>query len=254
MLSRVRERRFLRILFSVIALLTASAYVYKVYYYHERDAYDVNQEQLKGFFDRATKRVHQLWLDSGKTANFVMLDGKRVNIDPRFGYPSGISHAADDMQLVDCEYVLEQIMTTPPTMVYYFEPARGSHFAVQATDTTAGDAVDENNNILYKDMDACVYYNTREIPLNERTGIPDPIPLLLSDGARGIAYKPHVGQTFTFRPEDMSDYKIYEKKSIPELERLEATFSLELRAKLREQAREQARKKALKGNHWGWPD
>ncbi|MCL1078244.1 hypothetical protein L2734_08700 [Parashewanella spongiae] len=237
MLSRVREPRLLRIVFLIIGLLTAAAYVHKVYFYHERDAYGLHQEHLKGLFDRATKRVHQLWLESGKTANFVMLDGKKVNIDPRFGYPSGISHAADDMQLIDCEYVLEQIMTRPPIMVYYFEPARGSHFAVQATDKSAGDAVDENDNILYKDMDGCVYYNTREIPLNERTGIPDPIPLMLSEGAEGIVYKPHVGRTFTFRPEDMSEYKIYKKKSTPELERLEATYSLELRAKLREQAR-----------------
>ncbi|MGB0892862.1 MAG: hypothetical protein ACPGUD_00515 [Parashewanella sp.] len=232
--SRLSDYKLVIVILTGIVMLLSAALLYRHYGHGYRDGFDKHQNQVASVLIDGIKQVHQLWLDGGQKDKFVMLDGKRVNIDPRFGYPSGLGHDLSKMNVLDCQYVLEQVLHRPPTMVFFFEDAREAQYTVRHVPRAGGRAIDKDG-YEHRYSDLCWYHRSAVLPKDATTGIPDPVPHMLSQDAEGLYYRTGIGEVYAFNPFDVQDFKLVYQRPDPEFERVKAAYELRQRDQLKMQ-------------------
>ena len=95
------------------------------------DAEDASVDGVAGGLATAVSFVRSQWEVDGRNNDNVVLDGARVYLDTRFGFPTGTSsRQATDMTVASCSEVFNTVLQNAPRNVLEGVDARGSRYAV----------------------------------------------------------------------------------------------------------------------------
>ncbi|MGI2215461.1 pilin [Shewanella baltica] len=162
------------------------------------DAEDASVDGVAGGLSTAVSFVRSQWEVDGRQNSSVILDGNTVNVDTRFGYPTGTS-VTDVTAMTDasCQQVFNTVLQSAPRNVLYTQDARNQRYTVRVIDGAGGSANSITGTIV-AGLDLCVYHQVASLVLNQTTGVPTPTPDLSTAGAKGIVYNPGTGKVLSF--------------------------------------------------------
>ncbi|MDR8522157.1 type II secretion system protein [Shewanella fidelis] len=159
------------------------------------DAEDASVDGVAGGLATAVSFVRSQWEVDGRNNDNVVLDGARVYLDTRFGFPTGTSsRQATDMTVASCSEVFNTVLQNAPRNVLEGVDARGSRYAVSVNNGAGGTVIDlEGNDVA--GVELCVYHLVESLTLND-SGIPTPTPT--TSIGKGVTYNPGNGQVQSF--------------------------------------------------------
>lgn len=162
------------------------------------DAEDASVDGVAGGLSTAVSFVRSQWEVDGRQNSSVVLDGNTVNVDTRFGYPTGTS-VTDVTAMTDasCQQVFNTVLQSAPRNVLYTQDARNQRYTVRVIDGAGGSANSITGTVV-AGLDLCVYHQVASLVLNQTTGVPTPTPDLSTAGAKGIVYNPGTGRVLSF--------------------------------------------------------
>ncbi|NMH65217.1 type II secretion system protein [Shewanella salipaludis] len=162
------------------------------------EAEDASVDGVAGGLSTAVSFVRSQWEVDGRLNTSVVLDGTRVSLDPRFGYPTGLSNtSATAMTNASCQEVFDAVLQSSPRNVLINADARNQRYVVQVLGAGGGDATSIAGAAV-TGVDLCLYYQVTSLVLNTTSGVPSPVPTQTTAGARGITYNPATGQIDSF--------------------------------------------------------
>lgn len=162
------------------------------------DAEDASVDGVAGGLSTAVSFVRSQWEVDGRQNNSVLLDGTAINIDTRFGYPTGLTVTdATAMNNLSCQQVFDNVLQSAPRNVLFNQDARNQRYTVRVLDG-AGGSSNTINGVAISGLDLCVYHQVASLVLNQTTGVPTPAPDLSTAGAKGIVYNPGTGKVLSF--------------------------------------------------------
>ncbi|WP_346347821.1 type II secretion system protein [Shewanella kaireitica] len=165
------------------------------------DAEDVSVEGVSGGLATAVSFVRSQWEVDGRRNNNVVLDGARVQLDTRFGFPTGTGgNSATDMNVTRCSEVFNTVLQNAPRNVSATQDARKQRYVVSVEPNVGGDnnngtGIDINGNAI-TGLDLCVYHLVESLVLDDTNGKPNPVPTQLI--GKGVTYSPGNGQVQSF--------------------------------------------------------
>ncbi|WP_317629828.1 pilus assembly FimT family protein [Shewanella glacialipiscicola] len=161
-------------------------------------AEDASVDGVAGGLSTAVSFVRSQWEVDGRQNSSVILDGTPVALDPRFGYPTGISVTdATAMTDASCQEVFNTVLQSAPRNVLYTDDARNQRYTVRMIDGAGGSA-NAITGTTVTGLDLCVYHQVASLVLNQTTGVPNPAPNLSTAGVKGVVYNPGTGKVLSF--------------------------------------------------------
>ncbi|MCS6160227.1 pilin [Shewanella baltica] len=162
------------------------------------DAEDASVDGVAGGLSTAVSFVRSQWEVDGRQNSSVILDGNTVNVDTRFGYPTGTS-VTDVTAMTDasCQQVFNTVLQSAPRNVLYTQDARNQRYTVRVIDGAGGSANSITGTVV-TGLDLCVYHQVASLVINQTTGVPTPTPDLSTAGAKGVVYNPGTGKVLSF--------------------------------------------------------
>lgn len=162
------------------------------------DAEDASVDGVAGGLSTAVSFVRSQWEVDGRRNTSVILDGSSISLDPRFGYPTGITGTdATAMTDASCQEVFNTVLQSAPRNVLYSQDARNLRYTVRVIDGAGGSA-NAIDGTSVDGLDLCVYHLVTSLVLNQTTGVPTPAPDLSTAGAKGVVYTPGTGTVHSF--------------------------------------------------------
>lgn len=114
--------------------------------------------------------VRSQWEVDGRRNNNVLLDGTSVNLDTRFGYPTGTSVTdATAMTDASCQEVFNTVLQSAPPNVLYTQDTRNQRYTVRVIDGAGGSATSIAGATV-TGLDLCVYHQVASLVVNQTTG------------------------------------------------------------------------------------
>lgn len=162
------------------------------------DAQDASVDGVAGGLSTAVSFVRSQWEVDGRRNNNVLLDGTSVNLDTRFGYPTGTSVTdATVMTDASCQEVFNTVLQSAPRNVLYTQDTRNQRYTVRVIDGAGGSATSIAGATV-TGLDLCVYHQAASLVVNQTTGVATPTPDLSTAGAKGVVYNPGTGRVLSF--------------------------------------------------------
>ncbi|SUI71324.1 Pilin [Shewanella putrefaciens] len=162
------------------------------------DAQDASVDRVAGGLSTAVSFVRSQWEVDGRRNNNVLLDGTSVNLDTRFGYPTGTSVTdATAMTDASCQEVFNTVLQSAPRNVLYTQDTRNQRYTVRVIDGAGGSATSIAGATV-TGLDLCVYHQVASLVVNQTTGVATPTPDLSTAGAKGVVYNPGTGRVLSF--------------------------------------------------------
>lgn len=162
------------------------------------DAQDASVDGVAGGLSTAVSFVRSQWEVDGRRNNNVLLDGTSVNLDTRFGYPTGASVTdATAMTDASCQEVFNTVLQSAPRNVLYTQDTRNQRYTVRVIDGAGGSATSITGATV-TGLDLCVYHQVASLVVNQTTGVATPTPDLSTAGAKGVVYNPGTGRVLSF--------------------------------------------------------
>ncbi|MDR6965869.1 prepilin-type N-terminal cleavage/methylation domain-containing protein [Shewanella putrefaciens] len=162
------------------------------------DAQDASVDGVAGGLSTAVSFVRSQWEVDGRRNNNVLLDGTSVNLDTRFGYPTGTSVTdATAMTDASCQEVFNTVLQSAPRNVLYTQDTRNQRYTVRVIDGAGGSATSITGATV-TGLDLCVYHQVASLVVNQTTGVATPTPDLSTVGAKGVVYNPGTGRVLSF--------------------------------------------------------
>ncbi|ABM26415.1 prepilin-type N-terminal cleavage/methylation domain-containing protein [Shewanella putrefaciens] len=162
------------------------------------DAQDASVDGVAGGLSTAVSFVRSQWEVDGRRNNNVLLDGTSVNLDTRFGYPTGTSVTdATAMTDASCQEVFNTVLQSAPRNVLYTQDTRNQRYTVRVIDGAGGSATSIAGATV-TGLDLCVYHQVASLVVNQTTGVATPTPDLSTTGAKGVVYNPGTGRVLSF--------------------------------------------------------
>ncbi|CAD6366774.1 MULTISPECIES: prepilin-type N-terminal cleavage/methylation domain-containing protein [Shewanella] len=162
------------------------------------DAQDASVDGVAGGLSTAVSFVRSQWEVDGRRNNNVLLDGTSVNLDTRFGYPTGTSVTdATAMTDASCQEVFNTVLQSAPRNVLYTQDTRNQRYTVRVIDGAGGSATSIAGATV-TGLDLCVYHQVASLVVNQTTGVATPTPDLSTAGAKGVVYNPGTGRVLSF--------------------------------------------------------
>lgn len=162
------------------------------------DAQDASVDGVAGGLSTAVSFVCSQWEVDGRRNNNVLLDGTSVNLDTRFGYPTGTSVTdATVMTDASCQEVFNTVLQSAPRNVLYTQDTRNQRYTVRVIDGAGGSATSIAGATV-TGLDLCVYHQVASLVVNQTTGVATPTPDLSTAGAKGVVYNPGTGRVLSF--------------------------------------------------------
>lgn len=162
------------------------------------DAQDASVDRVAGGLSTAVSFVRSQWEVDGRRNNNVLLDGTSVNLDTRFGYPTGTSVTdATAMTDASCQEVFNTVLQSAPRNVLYTQDTRNQRYTVRVIDGAGGSATSIAGATV-TGLDLCVYHQVASLVVNQTTGVATPTPDLSTTGAKGVVYNPGTGRVLSF--------------------------------------------------------
>jgi MSHA pilin protein MshB len=162
------------------------------------DAENASVDGVSGGLATAVGFVRAQWEVDGRRNNSVILDGTRVSLDTRFGFPTGSTVTdATAMSDASCQQVFNSVLQSAPRNVLYTLDARNQRYTVRMLDGVGGTSTGIDG-IAVTGLDLCVYHQVASLILNETTGVALPPPDLTTSNAKGVTYNPGTGQVLSF--------------------------------------------------------
>lgn len=162
------------------------------------DAQDASVDGVAGGLSTAVSFVRSQWEVDGRRNNNVLLDGTSVNLDTRFGYPTGTSVTdATAMTDASCQEVFNTVLQSAPRNVLYTQDTRNQRYTVRVIDGAGGSATSIIGATV-TGLDLCVYHQVASLVVNQTTGVATPTPDLSTAGAKGVVYNPGTGRVLSF--------------------------------------------------------
>lgn len=162
------------------------------------DAQDASVDGVAGGLSTAVSFVRSQWEVDGRRNNNVLLDGTSVNLDTRFGYPTGTSVTdATVMTDASCQEVFNTVLQSAPRNVLYTQDTRNQRYTVRVIDGAGGSATSIAGATV-TGLDLCVYHQVASLVVNQTTGVATPTPDLSTAGAKGVVYNPGAGRVLSF--------------------------------------------------------
>ncbi|MCL1089002.1 prepilin-type N-terminal cleavage/methylation domain-containing protein [Shewanella profunda] len=162
------------------------------------DAQDASVDGVAGGLSTAVSFVRSQWEVDGRRNNNVLLDGTSVNLDTRFGYPTGTSVTdATAMTDASCQEVFNTVLQSAPRNVLYTQDTRNQRYTVRVIDGAGGSATSIEGTTV-TGLDLCVYHQAASLVVNQTTGVATPAPDLSTAGAKGVVYNPGTGRVLSF--------------------------------------------------------
>ena len=129
-------------------------------------AEDASVDGVAGGLSTAVSFVRSQWEVDGRQNSSVILDGTPVALDPRFGYPTGISVTdATAMTDASCQEVFNTVLQSAPRNVLYTDDARNQRYTVRMIDGAGGSA-NSITGTTVTGLDLCVYHQVASLVLN----------------------------------------------------------------------------------------
>ncbi|MGL4613407.1 MAG: pilin [Shewanella sp.] len=162
------------------------------------DAQDASVDGIAAGLATAVSFVRSQWEIDGRRGDRVMLDGTCINLDIRFGFPTGfLGKDATAMTDASCQEVFNSVLQSAPRNVLYSQDARNQGYTVRVIDGAGGSATSLKGTVV-SGVDLCVYHQAASLVLNQTTGVPAPVPDLSTAGAKGVVYNPGTGKVLSF--------------------------------------------------------
>lgn len=166
------------------------------------DAEDASVDGVSGGLATAVSFVRSQWEVDGRNNTSVVLDGTTISLDPRFGFPTGLTSgsgitSATGMSNVSCQEVFANILQNAPRNVLVTQDARNQRYTARVVTGAGGNGVTIDGTTV-NNLDICVYHQVSSLTLDQTSGIPTPAPDLATAGAKGILYNPGTGQVLSF--------------------------------------------------------
>lgn len=162
------------------------------------DAQDASVDGVAGGLSTAVSFVRSQWEVDRRRNNNVLLDGTSVNLDTRFGYPTGTSVTdATVMTDASCQEVFNTVLQSAPRNVLYTQDTRNQRYTVRVIDGAGGSATSIAGATV-TGLDLCVYHQVASLVVNQTTGVATPTPDLSTAGAKGVVYNPGTGRVLSF--------------------------------------------------------
>lgn len=162
------------------------------------DAEDASVDAVAGGLSTAVSFVRSQWEVDGRQNSSAILDGSSVNLDTRFGYPTGTSvTSATAMTNASCQEVFNTVLQSAPRNVLFNQDARNQRYTARVINAAGGSA-NAITGAVVAGLDLCVYHQVASLVLNPTTGVPAPAPDLSTAGAKGIVYNPGTGKVLSF--------------------------------------------------------
>ncbi|MCG9695483.1 type II secretion system protein [Shewanella sp. Isolate11] len=162
------------------------------------DAEDASVDGVAGGLATAVSFVRSQWEVSGRNNSSVMLDGTTINVDTRFGFPTGLTlTSATAMTNNACKEVFDNILQSAPRNVLFNQDARSARYSVRMLDG-AGGSGNTVDGTAVTNLDLCVYHQVSSLAIDQTTGVANPAPDLSTTGAKGILYNPGTGRVESF--------------------------------------------------------
>ncbi|QSX33241.1 prepilin-type N-terminal cleavage/methylation domain-containing protein [Shewanella avicenniae] len=162
------------------------------------DAENASVEGVAGGLSTAVSFVRSQWEVDGRRNSSVILDGTRIALDPRFGFPTGLTNtSATTMTDQTCQQVFENVLQSAPKNVIYTADARDQRYTVRVLDSQGGSVTTLNGGSV-NGIDLCVYHQVASLVIDQDTGIASPVPTMDTPNANGIVYNPATGQVTSF--------------------------------------------------------
>lgn len=134
------------------------------------DAQDASVDGVAGGLSTAVSFVRSQWEVDGRRNNNVLLDGTSVNLDTRFGYPTGTSVTdATAMTDASCQEVFNTVLQSAPPNVLYTQDTRNQRYTVRVIDGAGGSATSIAGATV-TGLDLCVYHQVASLVVNQTTG------------------------------------------------------------------------------------
>jgi MSHA pilin protein MshB len=162
------------------------------------DAEDASVDGVAGGLATAVSFVRSQWEVDGRNNPNVVLDGARVRLDTRFGFPTGTggNFNATNMTEARCSEVFNTVLQNAPRNLPLDEDVRGMRYAVSVEDSQGGTVIDLDGNDVPA-IDLCVYHLVESLRLSD-SGIPTPAPNRNTTNTKGVTYNPGNGQVQSF--------------------------------------------------------
>ncbi|MEZ9197370.1 prepilin-type N-terminal cleavage/methylation domain-containing protein [Shewanella sp. 10N.286.54.B9] len=164
------------------------------------EAEDASVDGVSGGLATAVSFVRSQWEVDGRRNDNVVLDGARVQLDTRFGFPTGTGgNSATAMNVTRCSEVFNTVLQNAPRNVFASQDARKQRYVVSIQPNVGGDNSDgigidiDGNDVA--GLDLCVYHLVESLVLTDGTGVPESAEL--TDG-KGVTYSPGNGQVQSF--------------------------------------------------------
>lgn len=163
------------------------------------DAEDASVDGVAGGLATAVSFVRSQWEVDGRRNSNVVLDGARVQLDTRFGFPTGTAgnNNAAGMNVQRCSEVFNTVLQNAPRNVLLTQDARGMRYTVSVENGAGGTVIDLNGNDVTA-IDLCVYHLVESLVLADGTGVPANSPDKDTNNAKGVTYNPGNGQVQSF--------------------------------------------------------
>ncbi|NRB22623.1 type II secretion system protein [Shewanella sp.] len=164
------------------------------------DAQDASLDGVAGGLATAVGFVRAQWEVDGRNNDSVVLDGTKVSLDVRFGFPTGnvdFGNGTDVTAMSDshCQQVFRSVLQSAPRNVLYTEDARNQRYTVRVLEGEGGSATDLNGDTV-NGIDSCLYHQVASLTLDQNTGVASPAPSL--SVGKGITYNPGTGTVVSF--------------------------------------------------------
>ncbi|MGX9461671.1 pilin [Shewanella sp. A14] len=162
------------------------------------DAEDASVDGVAGGLATAVSFVRAQWEVDGRRNNSVILDGTRVSLDTRFGFPTGTTNTdVTTMTNETCQEVFDSILQNAPRNVIFDQDASQQRYTVRMLDGVGGTSISIDGQTV-SNLDVCVYHQTATLVLDQTSGVADPEPDLVTAGANGVTYNAGTGQVVSF--------------------------------------------------------
>ncbi|WP_237524243.1 pilin [Shewanella sp. KX20019] len=163
------------------------------------DAKDASVDGVAGGLATAVSFVRSQWEVDGRNVDNVVLAGARIQLDDRFGFPTGTGgNSATGMNTARCSEVFNTVLQNAPRNVLGTQDARGMRYTVSVENTGGGTVIDLEGNDI-PNVDLCVYHLVESLVLADNNGVPSDSPLTsATPNSKGVTYNPGNGQVQSF--------------------------------------------------------
>ncbi|GLS82344.1 prepilin-type N-terminal cleavage/methylation domain-containing protein [Paraferrimonas haliotis] len=162
------------------------------------EAEDASAEGMAGGLATAVSFVRSQWEVDGRRNDEVTLDGTRIGLDTRFGFPTGTEANTDAsaMDVNSCQAVFDRVLQNAPRNVVQGESAKGERIYITVQENGGGSVTGLDGTAVTVDL--CRYHLVNSLTLSEATGIPAPQNPGTTTG-KGFTYNPGSGQVLVFK-------------------------------------------------------